>query len=330
MLDILSYVPGRRKNTARGWASFNAVCCHHRGHKPDRRMRGGIKTEGREQIYHCFNCGFSCKMVIGETLHGNTKKFLRWCGVDEEQITKISFESLKHRDLIDYIVPNKKHNNIEYKEVELPEGELLDEANPNHKEYIEYLNSRKIKHDEYPFMITPNDVGRKAKRIVIPFTLNNKVIGFTSRFLDTLKPKYLNEHPPGYLFGYDLQKPEWTVCLVTEGIFDAISINGCALGTSTINQEQKQLLANLNRTIIVVPDQDKTGLELCEQAYELGYKVSLPEWGFNQENKPIKDTNEATVKFGKLPTLLSILQSATRSKVKIELMRRKIERRIQS
>jgi DNA primase len=171
-------------------------------------------------------------------------------------------------------------------------------------------------------------MGRNSNRVIIPFTYKGKIVGNTSRFLDDRKPKYLNDQPTGYLFGYDFQKPKWSICIVVEGIFDALSIDACALGTSTISLEQQELLRRLNRTIIVVPDQDKTGLELIDQALELGYQVSLPEWGFNSDNKPIKDVNEAVIKYGRLPTLLSIIQSATMSKIKIDMRRRKLVKRI--
>jgi DNA primase len=109
------------------------------------------------------------------------------------------------------------------------------------------------------------------------------------------------------------------VCIVTEGIFDAISIDGVALTHDDISNEQATVLAQLNRTIIVVPDFDKTGLKITERALELGYKVSLPNWG-----PGIKDVNDAVVKYGKLPTLLSILENATNSKIKIELRKKQI------
>jgi DNA primase len=177
-------------------------------------------------------------------------------------------------------------------------------------------------------MVSPDEPGRMSNRIIIPFTHENKVVGNTSRFLDDRKPKYLNEQPTGYLFGYDLQKPEWQVCIVVEGIFDALSIDACALGTNTISTEQQELIRRLNKPVIVVPDQDKTGLEICDQALELGYKVSLPEWGLNALGKPIKDVNEAVIKYGRFPVLLSIIQSATNSKIKIEMRRKKIAKGI--
>lgn len=328
MFDILTLIPGKRKVTAKGWLSFNAPCCHYRGHKADNRMRGGIKQNNNDFSYHCFNCQFKCSFILGKTLSKNTKLFLKWCGVDESQITRINLESLQHKDLLDYTRPIRQKVKLKFKEVKLPNSEMLDDSNPTHAKYIEYLNKRKINHNDYPFLISPNDAGRNSNRIIIPFTHEGKIVGNTSRFLDNRKPKYLNDQQPGYLFGYDFQKPDWSVCIVVEGIFDALSIDACALGTSTISIEQQELLRRLNRTIIVVPDQDETGLELCDQAMELGYKISLPDWGTNDQGTYIKDVNEALVKYGRLPVLLSILQSATISKIKIEMTRRKLVKRI--
>jgi hypothetical protein len=73
----------------------------------------------------------------------------------------------------------------------------------------------------------------------------------------------------------------------------------------------------------VVPDQDKTGLKICDRALDLGFEVSLPNW-----HDGVKDANDAVIKYGKLPTLLSILEAASNSKIKVEMMRKKIAKRI--
>lgn len=323
MFDILSVVPGRKKLTQSGWYSFNAVCCHHRGHKPDKRSRGGIKTDGDNWSMHCFNCGFKCGFTLGKSLTKNTKQLLTWSGIDDSQISKWNLESLQHKDLLSYVNIKKQKKKIKFKDHVLPEGELLDETNPLHKLYVDYVQSRGINVCDYPFMITPNDVGRQGNRIIIPYTYQNKIVGHTSRFIDNKIPKYINEQQPGYVFGIDFQKPEWQVCILVEGIFDALSLNACALTHNTINDDQVELLAQLNRKIIFVPDHDKTGLATCDRALELGYSVSIPEWDVD-----VKDVNDAVVKYGKLVTLISILQNATTSKVKVEIQRRKLEHRI--
>ena len=320
MFDILSILPGKKKLTGSGWTSFNAVCCSHLGHKPDRRMRGGVKFDGPSNwAIHCFNCGYKCNFVLGRSISAKTKSLMIWCGVDNEQVQRWSLESLQHKDILDFTQQKKKRDKIKFKDHILPEGELIDVTNPKHKVYIDYLKNRSIRYDEYPFLVTPNHPGRYGNRIIIPYTYKNKIVGHTSRFLDSKIPKYINDQQPGYVFGYDFQKPEWNVCLVVEGIFDALSLNACALTHNTINSDQAQLLSQLNKQIIVVPDRDKTGLDICERALELGYSISLPQW-----EPDIKDVNDAVIRYGKLPTLLSILQSATMSKIKIEIQRRKI------
>lgn len=320
MFDILSLIPGKRKLTHSGWYSFNAICCGHRGHKPDRRGRGGIKFDGQNNwTYHCFNCNYSCVFTLGRSLNNKTKQLLKWLGVDEDQIQRWSLESLQNKDLLDLIQP-RKFKKVSFKEHKLPDQAVpIDNTNPAHIKYVDYLRKRGLSHDSYPFLVTPGMSSRNGNRIIIPYTYKDKIVGCTSRFLDDRTPKYLNEQQPGYVFGYAFQKPEWQVCIVVEGVFDALSIDGCAVLHDDISIEQAGLLAQLNKRIIVVPDQDKTGMTIIDRALELGYSVSIPDWG-----PGIKDVNDAVVKFGKLPTLLSILESATNSKIKLEMRKKQI------
>lgn len=323
MFDILSIIPGRKKLTQSGWYSFNATCCHNRGHNRDKRGRGGVKKDDTNWTYACFNCGFKCGFTLGKALTTNTKLLLKWCGIDDTQISKWNLESLQHKDLLSLVQIKKQKKKIKFKEQELPLGEILDINNPEHKVYVDYVQARGINVSDYPFMITPGDKGRQGNRIVIPYTYQNKIVGHTSRFLDNKTPKYINEQQPGYVFGVDFQRPEWEICILVEGIFDALCINGCALTHNTINDDQAELLSRLNKKIIFVPDHDKTGLLTCDRALELGYSVSIPDW-----DDDVKDVNDAVVKYGKLMTLLSILQNATNSKIKIEMQRKKLDKRI--
>jgi hypothetical protein len=324
MFDILMVAPGKKKKTQSGWTSFNAPCCIHNGHSVDKRGRGGIKQDGDNWSYHCFNCNFKCGFKLGRNISRNCRRFLGWCGMDDSDINKWSLHSLQHKDLLDSILTKKKQHAVpKFKEVEMPEGELIYAVNPAHKVYIDYLATRGMTHNDYPFLVTPNEKGRNSQRLIIPYTYENKVVGSTSRYLDNRVPKFINDQQPGYVFGIDLQKPDWEVCLVFEGIFDAISMNGCALTHNTINDNQVGVLKKLGKRIIVVPDQDKTGLEICDRALELGFDVSLPNWADD-----VKDANDALIKYGKLTTLLSILDNATSSKIKIEMMRNKIGKRI--
>jgi hypothetical protein len=322
MFDITSLVPGRKKQTQSGWISFNAICCGHRGHKPDRRGRGGLKLDGNNWVMHCFNCGFSCSFTLGKSISDKTRKFLQWCGADEKEIQLWNLESLQKKDILDLIQTSKREE-VKFKQKTLPEGsEKLDLENEKHQVFINYLVNRKIDLSKYTFYVTPNDNtinGRNKHRIIVPYNYKNKLVGYTSRYLDNKIPKYINEQQPGYVFNIDKQKYDWQVCIVTEGIFDALAIDGVAVMHDDISPEQVSILSQLNKRIIVVPDFDKTGLKLIDRALELGYNVSLPNWG-----PDVKDVNDAVVKYGKLATLLAIMQSATMSRIKLELRKKQI------
>jgi DNA primase len=101
-------------------------------------------------------------------------------------------------------------------------------------------------------------------------------------------------------------------------------IDGLAVMHNTISDAQARLIRNLGREVIVVPDHDKAGLELIDRALELGWSVSIPDWPTD-----VKDVNDAVVKFGKLATLLTIMQSRETSRIKIELRKKNLAKRIQ-
>ena len=124
------------------------------------------------------------------------------------------------------------------------------------------------------------------------------------------------------MFGTDLQQPDWQHVLVMEGVFDALSIGGLAVMHNTISDSQARLIRNLGREITVVPDQDRAGLELVDRALELGWAVSMPAW------EDCKDVNDAVKKYGQLGALLTIMQARETSRIKIELRKKQLLKRL--
>ena len=61
------------------------------------------------------------------------------------------------------------------------------------------------------------------------------------------------------------------------------------------------------------------------QSVELHWAVSIPEWPDG-----IKDVNDAVIKLGKIATLLTIIQSKETSKIKIELRKRQLVKRLRN
>ena len=323
MIDILSYIPQKRKQTSSGWVSFNAPCCVHTGESADRRSRGGVKQAENDWSYHCFNCGFTASFVPGRPVSYKARKLLGWLGVDSTDIERLNLESLKRKSLLDLTAERNtiKQTQIDFDEKEVPEGvELIDPELDQHKHYQEYLDKRGIVL-EYPFLVDKKRGPRD--RIVVPYTYKNRIVGHTSRYLDSRTPKFINSQQPGYVFGYDLQKPNWTSAIVVEGIFDALSISGLACMHETISKDQAQLLKQLQRRIIVVPDQDRAGLNIIDAAVEHKFEVSIPEWP-----EDVKDVNDAVVQFGVAHTLRQIHQNAERSKIKIEMFKKRLQRKI--
>jgi DNA primase len=119
--------------------------------------------------------------------------------------------------------------------------------------------------------------------------------------------------------------PEWTTAIVVEGVFDALAINGLAVLHNTVNDEQSNLINSLRRDIIVVPDQDISGQTMISRAIEMGWAVSIPQWDHG-----IKDVADAVRTYGRLGALLAIMEAAHTSKIKIELMRMKLDQRIRN
>lgn len=316
MLDILLTIPGKKRSTPSGWHVFNGICCHHRGHNPDKRQRAGIKfSDSNNWSYHCFNCGYKCGHTLGKHFSGNLKQLLEWCGLDKMEIERLSFQSFSSRTGADAWITKKIPKIQEFKEVPLPDGARPLDPDKDSL-HIQYLRGRGLDWKEYPYHVVD---GETRVRLILPFYYGGRCVGNTSRFYDDRHPKYVSERQRGYVFNIDGQHPDWNICILVEGQFDALSIGGCACMSNTVGDEQAELLRTLRREIVYVPDRDKAGLEACDRALELGYSISIPEW-----SSDIKDVNDAVRKYGRLPTLLSILESRTTSRIIVEMKRKKL------
>jgi DNA primase len=127
------------------------------------------------------------------------------------------------------------------------------------------------------------------------------------------------------VFGTDLQKATWQTAIVVEGVFDALSIGGLAVLHAEINDAQVRLIRSLGREIVVVPDQDEAGMKLVDRAVELGWAVSMPNWPVG-----VKDVNDAVIRLGKLGALITIMQARETSKIKIELRKKQLVKRLRT
>ena len=328
MLDIVQYLPAKRKASPSGWVSFNASCCHHNGNSPDRRSRGGIKINEQGWSYHCFNCGYTASFILGRSVSFKARRLLSWLGVPDRDIELANLESLRHRSIHGIVQDRQRVFNtlqgFDFEERELPPGsELITQEHPR---YWDYCRDRGVPED-FPMMTPTHAAGGihwTRPCVIVPFTHDNKIVGYTARFLDNKRPKFISEQQPGYVFGVDLQPANWQHVLVMEGIFDALSIGGVALLHNEISDAQARLIRSLGRETTVVPDQDQAGLELIDRAVELGWAVSIPAW------EDCKDVNDAVKKYGRLGTLLTIMQARETSRIKIELRKKQLVKKLRN
>ena len=316
MIDILSYLPGKRKSTSSGWVSFNAPCCVHNGESADRRQRGGIKISNQDWSYHCFNCGFTASFVLGRNLSFKARKLLGWLNVDRNEIERINLESLKHKN-IEGILSDRQQVINKLQGIEFEDRDLPADTQPLNESAVEYLNARGIPTDYPLFYKTMPRPG-----IVIPFTHDGQVVGHTTRFLDDRTPKYIQDIQHGYVFGTDLQRDSWQHVLVMEGVFDALCVGGLAVLHAEINDAQVRLIRSLEREVTVVPDHDEAGMKLVDRALELGWAVSMPNWPAD-----VKDVNDAVRRYGKAATMLSIFESRNTSRIRIEMAKKNLLRK---
>lgn len=320
MLDILAYLPIRKKSTPSGWISFNCLLCG------DRRGRGGLKTNEQGWSYHCFNCTAKASFVLGRPLGMRARQLLSQLQVPEQEIEALNLESMRHRSIHGILDDRARVSNVlsdivfEEKD-DFPAGSELITAELDLQ--WQYLRDRQVPED-FPAMTAVRNDGLHWTRphVIIPFTYDGRVVGWTARMLDDRAPKYISNSQPGYVFGIDLQPANWQHVLVMEGIFDALSTGGVAVMHNTVSDSQARLIKSLGREITVVPDQDRAGLDLIDRALELGWAVSIPNW------PDCKDCNDAVRKYGRLATLLSIMQARETSRIKIELRKKQLTKQL--
>lgn len=309
---IYTYLPAKRKQTPSGWTKFNAVCCPHNGNTPDTRQRGGIIRNADGVSYHCFNCGFKASYLPGRHLTRKMRNLLSWLGAPDDVITKLSFEALKveadQKALEAITIPTFEDRALPADAIQLtPTTVFEDWMFPA----VEYIYSRGLTLDDYEFYVSEKDL---KDRIIIPYKYQGRTVGYTARKLTDGKPKYLSEQTPGYVFNLDPQTWNRKFVIAVEGPMDALSIGGVALLGADIMEKQALLINSLQKPVIVVPDRDKDGARTVEQAIALGWSVSMPDW-----DSDIKDANDAMLRYGRLYTILSIINSTENYELKIRL-----------
>ena len=302
----------------KGWVSFNCPMCVVNGQtRADTKHRGGMMYNPDGAVsYHCFNCNYKTSWQPGRTLSFKMRKLLRQLGFDEAEVQRLNLELLSQAD-------------VEMLAVREPEptwvpdwpafnfGFDVDVVTDPVK--IEFLRNRQIL-DLAVWLETPYKDRGFDKRVILPYTYENKLVGYVARYVGEMPGhivKYQRKSPTDFVYGLDKQTPERQFVIVSEGEFDALLTAGISIGSNELSANQAQLIEDLNIEPIVIPDADKPGRLLAEKAADYGWSVSFPEW------EGCKDVTDAVLKYGRLFTVNSILQAAEHSPTKIRLLARR-------
>lgn len=329
VIDLFnSLLPTKHKKTPSGWISFNAPCCHHRGHSYDDRQRGGvIYKDGL--VYHCFNCGYSTGWRPGLPIGEKLKNLVIWLGGNDDDVKRMVFEALK-TEAPEYeattFVPSSLFSEKELPEAAMPisewvSSEYLNDISVDIEPVIDYVYSRNMDPLSNNFYWSP--VPGYKDRVIIPFRFKGKIVGYTARKIKDGRPKYISDQHPNFVFNLDAQDDKQRYVIVTEGPFDALSVGGVALLTNNISDQHARLINSLGKEVIVIPDQDSAGLEVIEKAAALGWSVAFPNWDDN-----VKDCADAVSKYGKLFVLVDAIKTSQQGIIKINVARNNLESKL--
>ena len=325
---LVAHLPSKKKTSSSNWISFSGPCCTHNGESADKRGRGGAIANGDGSVsYHCFNCGYKASWKPGRPVSYKLRKLLQWLGADESTIRGLTIEALRIKEVTEELNPVEiEKEEIVFKTRPLPDDSksIMEWLHEGKHEFAnkaaEYAITRGLYDKLDKLMWSPSRAGNMNRRLIVPFNWKGDTIGYCGRAIDgTVQPKYYNSMEPGYVYNTDAQDKDNKFVIVVEGPLDALKIDGVAVLSNNVSETQADVIDNLAKDVIVVPDKDEAGQKLIDAALEYGWNVAYPEW-----DSDVKDVSDAIDKYGKLYTLWSIVTTKQSSRIKIELMRKKL------
>lgn len=262
------------KKTATGFETLKCPLCN------DHKVRAGFKFEPNSIGYNCFRgrCGVSLKYEEGGHL---SKTFLTLLDAIGADIPSEAFLNRGAKKILDTnLYEEHRWRTIAWDPTFVP---LDRERFPQHWDYVV---ARKI--HEYPYFVAVG--GEYSGRIIIPFFNHGRLVGWQAALIhrDTGTRKYLSASGnTDLLFLPEGRVPKEPI--VVEGCFDALSVPG-GVATLSAKMTKKQAFFLRNSNPIVVPD--KKDSRLFDTALRYKWRISLPEWKFN-------DVNQALQAYGK-------------------------------
>lgn len=321
---IRNYLP-HQKVGVNGWISFNCPMCHMYGQaRADSKGRGGIMFPDDDTIrYSCFNCHFKTGWQLGTPISDRFKKLLLAIGMPLSVLQRLLLIVLKENEAASITQPEIKIRTFyqpNWKTVDLPVNSLpLQDCLHDSRAVAvaNYLHERSLLGSSQWYWSDSKDY-EMFNRAILPFTYKGNTVGWHARLAydPVVKPKkkILKKHDSYAMLGLDNQTQDRKYVIIVEGEYDALAISGVSVGHNLIHQNQADVINQLKKEVIVVPDRDTGGKDLEKSALKHGWSVSYPEW-----DKGCKDVADAVKRYGRLFVLKSIIEHKESNQIKLKV-----------
>jgi hypothetical protein len=291
--DLIRQHVGLGNPDSRGFYSFKCQSCN------DYKVRAGFKFDNGQIGFNCWNCGLSGRFEeYSGKMSGNFRKILTSHGVKTDEIDSVlnSAFFIKEKPQKAITLSTLSNINTETPPVKLPPKSIkLGSAGfeSYQEKILNYLLNRKVNVLKYPFYFSLEE--RFIDKVIIPFYRAGKLIYWQARSIDGAdKKRYDNAaiSRDAVMFNYDkLYANVNYPLIVTEGVFDALMLDGIALLGSKLTAAKEHVLKSSRRELIFVIDKDKVGKHLGLKAIENGWKITFLPTG-------ISDLNDCVQKVG--------------------------------
>lgn len=313
LADIIQQRVSLGKISSTGFFNLRCPVCN------DHSERGGFKFDGDTTGYSCWNCSSKFKYEEGSgKLSKNAKDILEAFGISREDLRELTSSI--------FLNQNKEESEINLKgmtavKLHTPEVAFPDRTRPllsdGHEAFqepiLEYLIGRSIdplQHQLY-FSLDP----KLLRRVIIPFWRDGKLIYWQARTIDEgVKPRFLNcvVAKDAVLYGYDkLHTYEAAPLFVTEGVFNALLVDGISIMGAALNAAKLEVLKRTKRRLIFVRDRDSQGDALSQQVLENGWEITTVD-------QRVNDINASVTRFGLPFTAYSLIKNARSPERKLQ------------
>lgn len=298
------------REIATGWHVCKCQVCN------DYKERAGFRFED-EVIYHCWNCSAVSKYEENSgRISKNFRRILCAYGIDDTEISSVVnialFFKKKDKEETKITLSQLTKINTTTPTIKLPaktfplgHGEFVDYQ----EKLVAYLLSRKIDITKYSFFFSLES--RFINRIIIPFYRQANLIYWQARSIDANEKKRYDNSPgirDAVMFNLDqLNRHTHAPLFITEGVFDAMMVDGVALLGSALNDAKTKLLSDSHRRLVFVIDKDKTGRHLAEDVLARGWEITF--------TPDAQDVNESVQRFGFSYTINELMKHISKGDV---------------